>query len=290
MAASTIIILTYLLLALFVGSAQAQDGECSCSPRTFTFQLDFSASCPQPPPPFPPNPNDVFGAGVATYSCDIDSLDSSSATPVIMLSIRFQEFDTEGNLINQSPYNDVELTDGATFTYESISSSDPTAVPGGMALDLRGRTANSPVLNVLSIVYTNDCGVPTFRVGDSIGWVIFVSNIFYSSLYHVLFILLVHIIYSQRFSHNIISSQADFEPASEETCAAPAPTLTPSTAPTAVGTPAPTPKPTVVPAPTTLKPSSSSLSLSSSLSFSTKFAANQTKAGKTKSSKQTKRT
>ena len=214
--------------------------ECSYCPREYTFRLYLSSPCPALPPPFPPN--DVFGAGVRDYTCNVgpepkpksslssvegegggggggrgrgrnnrelqttnitdyfpeysvDDLEWSSqeysasqieeasmtptldTVPVAVYSIQFLEVDPDFNVINQdsSYVRDIDFVDGTVFTYASIIETS-TTIPGGMNRVLRGvNAAGDPVRNVFTITYTNDCGVPTFEVGDSIGWVIFVS-------------------------------------------------------------------------------------------------------------------
>ena len=206
--------------------------ECSCSPREYTFRLDLSSPCPALPPPFPPN--DVFGAGVRDYTCNVgpepipksssssvegggggggggrgrgrnnrelqttnvtdyfpeysvDDLEWSSqeysasqieeasmtttldTVPVAVYSIQFLEVDPDFNVINQdsSYVRDIDFVDGTVFTYASIIETS-TTIPGGMNMVLRGvNAAGDPVRNVFTITYTNDCGVPTFEVGDS---------------------------------------------------------------------------------------------------------------------------
>ncbi|KAL3775256.1 hypothetical protein ACHAW5_006014 [Stephanodiscus triporus] len=95
--------------------------------------------------------------------------------PVAVYSIQFLEVDPDFNVINQdsSYVRDIDFVDGTVFTYASIIETS-TTIPGGMNMVLRGvNAAGDPVRNVFTITYTNDCGVPTFEVGDSIGWVIF---------------------------------------------------------------------------------------------------------------------
>lgn len=130
-----------------------------------------------------------------------------SAVPVSIYSIQFLEVDGDFNVINQdSTYvRNIEFQDGDSFNYTSIIAQNDGggdggaeeeeagagAIPGGMNMVLRGvNAAGDPVRNVFTITYNNECGIPTFEMGDAIGWVVF----------------------------------EDFEPATDETCFKSAPT------------------------------------------------------------------
>ena len=115
-----------------------------------------------------------------------DNIDEASMTatmdmiPVVVYSIQFLEVDVDFNVINQdSAYvRNIDFVDGTIFNYTSIIAKEDGGgkVPGGVNLVLRGvNGAGDPVRNVFTITFTNDCGVPTFEVGEAIGWVIFVS-------------------------------------------------------------------------------------------------------------------
>ena len=106
--------------------------------------------------------------------------------PVSIYSIQFLEVDCKFNVINQdSTYvRGIDFVDGAVFNYTSVSGIDPSVVPGGMNMVLRGVTAaGEPVRNVFTITYTNDCDVQTFEEGDAIGWVVFVSVSYLVSIF-----------------------------------------------------------------------------------------------------------
>ncbi|KAL9191215.1 hypothetical protein ACHAXT_000921 [Thalassiosira profunda] len=156
---------------------------------------------------------------IVTLQWDSSQLNPASlvpdgdVVPVSIYSIQFLEVDSGFNVINQdSTYvRGIDFVSGDTFSYDSIAGTDG-AIPGGMNMVLRGvNAAGEPIRNVFTITYTNDCGVPTFSEGESIGWVIFES----------------------------------FEPATEATCgkATAKPTQNPAS------TPPPTKRPTATPRP-----------------------------------------
>eukprot|EP00804_Cyclotella_cryptica_P014568 CCRYP_004850-RA/>CCRYP_004850-RA protein AED:0.09 eAED:0.09 QI:461/1/1/1/1/0.83/6/1001/334 len=104
--------------------------------------------------------------------------------PVVIDSIQFFESDIDFNVINQDPayVRGISFVNGDIFNYTSISdlittsSKDTNKIPGGISMVLRGRNAaGERVRNIFSIRFTNECGIPTFEVGEAIGWVIFES-------------------------------------------------------------------------------------------------------------------
>jgi hypothetical protein len=102
--------------------------------------------------------------------------------PVVIDSIQFLEVDTLFNVINQDPayVRGQNFVNGDIFNYTSISDTAwarNEKFPGGINMVLRGKNAaGERVRNVFTVTYTNECGVPTFDVGDAIGWVVIVSG------------------------------------------------------------------------------------------------------------------
>eukprot|EP01082_Thalassiosira_pseudonana_P011006 g10492.t1 g10492 contig4:1971782-1973131(-) len=103
--------------------------------------------------------------------------------PVVIDSIQFLEVDTLFNVINQDPayVRGQNFVNGDIFNYTSISDTAwarNEKFPGGINMVLRGKNAaGERVRNVFTVTYTNECGVPTFDVGDAIGWVVIDSFI-----------------------------------------------------------------------------------------------------------------
>lgn len=97
--------------------------------------------------------------------------------PVVINSIEFSELDTSSNTIHTDlTYTNVQFYHGALFDYTSFSEVDPSVVIGGMQMKLRGSDVNYPMEISFSITYSNTCGVPTFKDGDAMTWVVFVSS------------------------------------------------------------------------------------------------------------------
>ena len=119
-----------------------------------------------------------------------DAMDPASITVV---SVQFLEFDTSGELIviNQDDtYADVELSDGDSLTFDSISANLVPGVaagdqldylPGGVQITMRGKVGTADgqevvVSNRLTWSYTNECDdVPVVGSDEGIGWMTIVS-------------------------------------------------------------------------------------------------------------------
>ena len=126
-----------------------------------------------------------FTTSALTTTAQVD------VTPVVIYSIHFLEVDTSFNIINMdSTYvHGIAIVSGDVFTYTSISATNRGVVPGGMNMVLRGVNANGDLVrNVFTILYTNECGVPTFKEGDAIGWVVFVSVCIIAMIWCVSFV------------------------------------------------------------------------------------------------------
>lgn len=190
---------------------------CSCSPTVFTFVLNLEGDC---------ETNDIIGnpgivgsfcfvkeevvpsSGLEAFSwssseIDVDDEKKTSVGSNIIgrqlqdedpvteiVSVQFLEIDASGDLtvINQDDkYADVSLGDGATLTFNSVSSrldtslplmDQPALVPGGVILTLYGKTESGVfVRNKFSWQYDMNCGRENdpVQTGDSIGWVTVVS-------------------------------------------------------------------------------------------------------------------
>lgn len=126
----------------------------------------------------------------------------ADVTPVVIYSIQFLEVDTSINVINQdSAYvRGIDFVSGDVFNYTSVSAKRRGVVPGGMNMVLRGvSAAGDPIRNVFTITYTNECGVPTFREGEAIGWVVFVSVLQLSDVLNVRFSFAVNILFPNAY-------------------------------------------------------------------------------------------
>ena len=138
---------------------------CNCSPRQITFKLDFSGECW--------NPGLPEGAGAIEDSCTISGPSPDFELPVYT-TIHIEEYDETGTKVKE--FLDSYVTNGDTFSYTSYYEENPNSILGGMAVTLTGlNTMNEEITNAFVLSYTSECGVPTFQVGDAVGWLVVVS-------------------------------------------------------------------------------------------------------------------
>ena len=102
-------------------------------------------------------------------------------SPVNIVSIVFVEFDNSGylNVLNMNgTYVSTDLADGAVIEFPSISKTQRSDIPGGVAMLLVGvDDEGGMVRNRLAWTYDEDCdgSISPIVVGDAIGWVEIVS-------------------------------------------------------------------------------------------------------------------
>lgn len=183
-----------LLFITFLSQTYAaeEDEKCTCSPRAFLFKLDLdTGTCPQIYPA-----SELFGEGIKDYTCRISLSPNSSSSEVgsagegggavetiieastrgfrtpnkpVVNSIQFIEVDTKFNVLHSTLLMGLELSQGDSFRYTTIKTDE---IVGGISVILRGKNGEGyNNENVFTLTYTNECGVPTFRGGEKIGWV-----------------------------------------------------------------------------------------------------------------------
>ena len=164
-------------------SLTVNDDVCGCSSSTYTFVLDFGLTCP------PTNINKGSGSGVARVSCLISPFGAPTTKlePVVVDSISILELDQSNSVLVEERIGGAFVS-GDSFSYSSIINTDVTSVqeiPKALQLNLSGRNEDGVILiNVFVITFTNECGVtPVIQLGESAGWVTFVSFWFCFCLY-----------------------------------------------------------------------------------------------------------
>lgn len=170
----------FSVLLTVVSHTSAEKDKCSCSPRAFLFKLDLAnGTCPQAQV-YPASA--LFDNGVKDYTCrislspreptDADAGEAIIETPrsePVVNSIQFIEVDTRFNVLHSSLLMGLDLVTGDSFRYTTIQTAD--VMVGGISIILRGNNGGYDHENVFTITYTNECGKPTFRGGEKIGWV-----------------------------------------------------------------------------------------------------------------------
>jgi hypothetical protein len=153
--------------------------ECSCTPTEYTFVVDASKDCTF---------DTVKGnPGIGSTFCFLGSTPVTRQV-VEITSVQFIEFDTTGKLIviNQDDtYASISETNGATFSFKSISSElDSTVdiadqldkVPGGIQITIDAKIDGVIYNNRVAWNYSNRCGIYPIAALEGVGWVTLVSS------------------------------------------------------------------------------------------------------------------
>ena len=167
-------------VGLQLAHAQEEDGGgsdlCACNPSIYRFTLDFAAICPPPGIEFGPE------TGIDQWFCRTDADDDAvtDLTPMSVTSYIVLELDKELQVIKQFFRGDLDLQDGDTFEYKSVTagsqSVSPDEYPGAMQMALTGLNAQGDEITSQWIVtFTNNCDVLPFEEGDSMSWATMVS-------------------------------------------------------------------------------------------------------------------
>ena len=116
---------------------ESAEGEklCACNPSIYRFTLDFSEICPPPGIEYGP------GTGINQWFCRTDADDDSitDLMPVSVSSYIILELDKGLQVIKQFFRGELDLQDGDTFEYTSITASGDVGVddiPGAMQMAL----------------------------------------------------------------------------------------------------------------------------------------------------------
>jgi hypothetical protein len=114
--------------------------------------------------------------GTDKITCQIETGQSSDILREIN-AVQVVEFiDENRDVVKQRDFNGT-LSNDDVITYRSFAADNPNVLIAGMAIILYGKNIwEQEISNRIDVMYTNECGVPTFEVGDSIGWVTIVSS------------------------------------------------------------------------------------------------------------------
>ena len=160
-----------LLLCMLAFAAAQDEPKCNCSPVGYTFELKLDAyTCPDPNDSI--RPDDAvayFGPGVKAYTCN-----PKSQIPVTINEAQFIVSDETNNPVLTQTKDSLELTDGETLTFTSVTTNPPLV--GFILLKLVGEDINGVVIESRwTIQFTNECGVLSLEDGTEFSLVIFVS-------------------------------------------------------------------------------------------------------------------
>lgn len=171
-----VLLLLLLSVSTFLPKSMAQEpvvgvDTCACAPGSYTFKLNLAKSCE--------DFNIAVGPGIERTTCgnlsaltidgSVDDFEFDEITSIAISEAR--GFGQEINRI-EGPFSD-----GDTFTFNSITSSDPnldtSSIPASFTLSISGTNASGHRIgNVGSVIFTNDCGTfPVLDIGDQFGMV-----------------------------------------------------------------------------------------------------------------------
>lgn len=162
-----------VLLSLSIrGSAQTLgEDTCSCSPGTYEITFDFSLVCPPT--------NVTVGDGIEDIACLISPTGVSASNDLVPVSVEAIDILEGGENLNIIFQDELigPFSDGDTFTYTTNIIEGASDIRKGIQFSTYAlNQAGESIVNVLNIVYTNDCNVyPVIDVNQSAGWFRFVS-------------------------------------------------------------------------------------------------------------------
>ena len=168
-----VVVILNILKAVVVSSQDV----CSCTPLVYNWTLDFSKNCD----PF----NITVGpeTGIREVFCSIDSLTNSNTTmndlvPMKVTEYQIIELNFELTPLKSKSKANISLSNGDFITFASITAAEPTEYSGGFQVSLVGvNEALEGVALEWLVRFTNLCEQTPFTVGDSIGWMLFVSEV-----------------------------------------------------------------------------------------------------------------
>jgi hypothetical protein len=169
-------LLAISLCILVSGQAITSLTNCSCSPLTYKLRLNLSLTCP------PYNVTMGPDSGVQRLFCQISSSTNgvNNLTPTSITEYRIIELSQSLSPIKVKSVSNVSLQSGSYISFESTTLFNSSVVTGGIQISMSGlNIASNPLTLNIILQYTNQCGVLPFNFGSSLGWIIFVSSLWF---------------------------------------------------------------------------------------------------------------
>ena len=155
-------------LALMINQTSAQENRiCSCSPPTYKFKLDFSSGfsgdCT--------NSLEPDNGGVKSNSCFFD--DNPIGVPDKLIGITFIILDENYAAKKGFIRSDLNLGNGEEIEFVTLANEISGGIQGNLViLNTNGQQSS---LNFI-VQFTNACEKLPFSVGNSLGFLVFVSS------------------------------------------------------------------------------------------------------------------
>ena len=178
------------LLALTLVLLQQQNSviaqplqNCSCTPLIYRWTLDFSKTCG--------TDEDINvdigpGKGILSAECNIRvenpafAMTEDSLVPVKVLGYQLIELGQSFERIKvyaESFGSSSPLLDGAEIEFTSETAAVVDEVSGGFVIFVTAENASGETIELQWIMlFSNLCEKDVFKPGDSVGWIVFVSD------------------------------------------------------------------------------------------------------------------
>ncbi len=192
----TIIKTALVLTVLKVPWIVAQD-ICSCTPLVYEWKLDFERICE--PTNVTVGPNE----GIKRVFCSLEAAPQFNSTknlmPIEIVSYTLIELNLDLTPLKSESVTNVTLTNGDLITFSSYTAANSSEFSGGFQVYLLGvNSALEAIILQWLVRYSNVCEKAPYKVGDSVGWLVFVSETTIRSFY--LFLVCCFIAYNHHFA------------------------------------------------------------------------------------------
>ena len=169
---SNLRVISVMVLLFTVVPTVSQQNTCSCAPLEYEWILNLTNPCS----PIDVDVGPITGIKEIFCNIDVDQFNTSDTSvdsvPVFITSYLIVEL-VGGNILQN---NDVALTDGNIIDFVSETTAKPEFIAKGFLGEIVGRNAAGEKVELnLLIEFTNRCETPPLKLGDSIGWLTYVS-------------------------------------------------------------------------------------------------------------------
>ncbi len=152
---------------------------CSCSPPIYRWKLNFSKGCPLEISPV---------AGTKSPFCVYDDLSPGfvgDLVPTLITDLVLVDLDLEITGVKTLRVNNATLRDGDVITFESVTALEPNQFTGGLQGQMRAENAQGSAFTLSFLIrFSNLCDILPFNVGDSLGFLEFVSSFCFMNVIH----------------------------------------------------------------------------------------------------------
>lgn len=149
----------------FNPTSSPTEKQCSCSPRVYYLKLDFDLGCPL-------NVTDSRGIQDAPL-CGFSN-NQQNLKPIVVTEVSIKEFAPFTlEVYKEHIWQNETLLNGATIWF--ISLSDGGITLGGLEGRIKAINSEGEFEHFFKLEFSNTCEILPFSVGDSLGFLVFVS-------------------------------------------------------------------------------------------------------------------